>query len=206
MSTLVDPFNITDFNRTDAELESFFLFCTAVAGKKASMISLKLRDFLDGYPGESSPFNKIREMIAENSLENNLCRVSMGKYGLLFRSWTDLASRPEGFLRQATVEQLETVPGIGPKSARFFLVHSRKSAMYAVIDTHMLKFLRDSGYSGVPAGNSPSGKVYPVLEKIVLSHAVSLGMTPADFDLSVWKWYAAGNKGVPEFIGINKTA
>jgi hypothetical protein len=39
----VDPYNITKYNRTEAELECFLLFCIVVAGKTAYIQARKLR-------------------------------------------------------------------------------------------------------------------------------------------------------------------
>ena len=42
----VDPYNITKYNRTKAELECFLLFCIVVAGKTAYIQAQKLDEFL----------------------------------------------------------------------------------------------------------------------------------------------------------------
>lgn len=199
MSTLVDPYAITDYDRSDEALEAFFMFCCAVAGKKAAMIAPKVHRFVEGYEGGGTPFQKVRRMNGEASLDANLRRVSIGKYGLLSRAYTQAVSRPEEFLRTAGIQELQEIPGVGLKTARFFIVHSRAGAEHAVIDTHMLKFLRDSGEPDVPSGNSPPAAAYLRLEKAVLVHAAQRGMTPADFDLVVWRWYEAGNRGMPIF-------
>ena len=46
MMTKIDPYNITNFQRSDAELELFLLFCIVVAGKTAYIQSEKLDLFL----------------------------------------------------------------------------------------------------------------------------------------------------------------
>lgn len=85
------------------------------------------------------------------------------------------------------LEDLEAIPGIGPKTARCFLIHSRPDQQYAGLDTHVLKFLRDKGHE-VPA-STPTGKKYKELEKVFLQYAAESGMTVADFDLAIWNQY-----------------
>ena len=196
---LVDPWSITDHHRSDGGLEAFFLFCTAVANKAAPVISGKLQMFLDGSGLAGTPFEQVRNMLGEGTLYDHLKRVRMGKYGILVRGWQHVTELPVDFLRKAGVDDLEKVPGVGPKTARFFLVHSREYAEHAVIDTHMLKFLRDAGEAGVPTGNFPGAGNYAYLESLVLGHVRRLGLTPADFDLQAWSWYAKGNLGLPPF-------
>lgn len=201
MGTLVDPYQITDYTRDDESLQAMFLFCCAVANKKASSIAPKVHAFLDGYPGNDMPFEKIKRMVADGTLEDNLRRVRMGKYSLLTQGYPQVASYPTDFLRTASLDDLMKIKGVGHKTGRFFLLHNRSSADHAVVDTHMLKFLRDVGEKGVPA-KSPSDHSYPILEKMVLSHAGRLGMTPAEFDIRTWRWYEAGNRGVPDFVSM----
>jgi endonuclease III len=139
----VDPYAITNFSRTDAELETVFVFCCCVAGKKATMISAMVEDFLEncGYTG--TPFERIRAMVREESLVQHLRRARLGKYGLLSRLFTLATAEGTLDLRAATPEELERFPGIGAKTSRFFILHSRAGASVAVIDTHMLKYYPD---------------------------------------------------------------
>lgn len=90
-------------------------------------------------------------------------------------------------LKTCTLEDLESIPGIGPKTARCFLIHSRPNQQYAGLDTHVLKFLRDKGHE-VPKA-TPTGKKYVELEKIFLKYVAESGMSVADFDLLIWNDY-----------------
>jgi thermostable 8-oxoguanine DNA glycosylase len=196
----IDPYKITDYHRNKNQLETFFLFCTAVAGKKATMISDKIYDFLEHSGFHGSPLERVKSMLEKNELTERLKRVSMGKYGLLTRSWHELTRRPKNFLNTAGVEELEELPAVGPKTARYFIVHSRPNTRLAVVDTHMLKFLRDMGHDDIPSGNAASPRHYADLEAKVLAHADKAAMSPQDFDLAVWTWYSKGNRGKPDFI------
>jgi len=196
ISVIVDPFNITNTNRTNDEKEAFLLFCVCVAGKKATMISEKLANFLSLDSSVSSPFQKVRNMIAENSLTENLKKVKMGKYSLIENAFTIIVNSSLN-LNTVTPEELETVPGVGKKTSRFFILHSRENANVAVIDTHILKYLNSIG---VDAGKSvPTGKRYDELEQIMLSESKKMNMSPADFDFKIWSWYASKKTGHPIF-------
>jgi len=45
---MIDPYNITKYNRTDWELEEFALFCILVTGKRADYIAKQLYKMLYG--------------------------------------------------------------------------------------------------------------------------------------------------------------
>jgi DNA repair protein RadC len=118
---MIDPEKITNFNRTDSELEELILFAVLVAGKNARTQALKLHDFL----GENvkQPFKFISSLITADSLIDVMQHHGLGKYNLLEKSFTELIKRfSDGKLRTATVDELEQVPGIGMKTARFFVV------------------------------------------------------------------------------------
>lgn len=192
----IDPFNITDYNRSQEDLEKFLLFCICVAGKKATMISNKLEEFLIDKDENTLPFDYIRKLIVNGSLKNQLERAKMGKYALLSKAF-HLIVNANFDLRNVTAQELEKIPGIGKKTSRFFILHSREKADVAVIDTHMLKYL---AYLGYDAGKIvPSGKKYDEYEQIILAEAKKYNMSPAKLDLSIWSWFASGNQGKPEF-------
>jgi thermostable 8-oxoguanine DNA glycosylase len=64
---------------------------------------------------------------------------------------------------------------------------SRPNENHAIIDTHILKWLKAQGVSNVPKA-TPTAKNYTRLEQEFLSR-VPDGMTPAEFDLQIWKSY-----------------
>ena len=195
---LIDPFQITDFGRGTDDLEVFYLFTAAVAGKKATMIAAKVFELLAGCGHGGSPFERVRRMLGEGSLDDNLRRVRIGKYRLLGASYAAAATDRTLDLATATPDDLERLPGFGKKSSRFLILHSRPDARVAVIDTHMLKYLRAIGTRDVP-DTIPTGADYLRLERVVLGEADRLGLAAADFDLKVWAWYASGKQGTPEF-------
>ena len=90
-------------------------------------------------------------------------------------------------LANATLEQLMGVNGIGPKTAAFFIMHSRKGERRAVLDTHILKWIRGNGFPSAPK-STPSVNQYGKWENIffdlVGKHFPSL--TLAEVDLKLW--------------------
>ena len=60
METLIDPKDITNYNRTDNELQTFWLFCILVAGKNSDTTSRLLTRLLSSKPKDQTPFEYIR--------------------------------------------------------------------------------------------------------------------------------------------------
>lgn len=88
-----------------------------------------------------------------------------------------------------------TIRGVGEKTSRYFLLHSRRDCgRIAVLDTHILKYLRHLGHI-VPKG-LPKGAGYARLEALVIAAADSAGMSMPDFDLAVWSHYASNPGGI----------
>lgn len=195
---MIDPTNITIFNRTEAELQEFLLFCIMVHGKKSSVQAVKLEGFLTylaHVTGCDMPFEmvnyamNIEEEEEESLLYRALQKFKLGQYGRLCRAIEDMIRLPG--LREVTVEQLENCFAIGPKSARFFLVHSRPNQQYAVLDVHILRWLRKQGINAPK--NTPQGKWYEYFEKIFLTFVSKAEESVATFDLKIWNKFAVNS-------------
>ena len=189
MYFLVDPNNITKFDCTDHELQLVLLFWICAAGKKASTAARNLDRMLsygsDRF-GMDEPFKIIRRFGAE--LAESMRIHGIGCYNNKSRSMLDLADK-DFDLKKCSVSDLESVHCIGPKTARCFLIHSRKDARFAGLDTHALKYMREQGFD-VPK-STPSGKKYLDLEAKFLEMADRSGKTPAEFDLDIWRHYSS---------------
>lgn len=198
---MVDPFNVTNFERSLRELEEYFLFCVAVAGKKATMIAGKIDEFLSESRADETPFEYVLRLDFEGRLAERLLEVRLGKYAVLSRAYPLAAAKPG--LVHASSDELEMIPGVGPKTARFFILHTRPDARVAVIDTHVLKYLKSRGHK-VPKG-FPTGQTYARLEALMLEEIDASGMTGAEFDLAVWSHYASnGVSPLPPVPSIRK--
>lgn len=174
---MIDPNQVTNFNRTSAELQEFILFCSVVAGKSARQQAHKLNWFLDTGTGE--PFEKIERM----DLMQRLKESKLGQYNRLHTVFQEIVYLD---LAHCTVEELEAIPGIGKKTSRFFLLHSRPNQNLAVLDTHILAWMKSIGYKNIPKA-TPTGNRYRIIEQWFLNEAKKRKMTPADLDLQIWK-------------------
>ena len=181
---MLDPNFITKFDRTWDELLELWLFSLFVRGKNADVQAKKLDEFvlqMGGLP-------KIMERI--DMVESKLRQVKVGQYGSLTRAIQETLLRLEknqDFLKRASARELEEIHGVGPKTARFFILHSRPKACVAVLDTHILRYLKERSGEKIPRNTPPAGKRYEELEKIFLSYADFYEVDPAAFDLAIWR-------------------
>jgi thermostable 8-oxoguanine DNA glycosylase len=186
---LVDPDNITNFNCSDQELQLVILFWICAAGKKASTSARNLERLLlhgrEKFESEE-PFVIIR--MFGSDLAASMKAHGIGCYNNKSKSMLDLVGKNID-LRSCSVSDLESIIGIGPKTARCFLMHSRRNVRFAGLDTHVLKYMREKGID-VPK-STPSGKKYLELEKIFLDMADRSGKTLAEFDLEIWRHYSS---------------
>jgi endonuclease III len=198
---MIDPAKISNFNLSINELEENILFWVGVANKTAKTISEYLdRLLLDvsGQTGSSfdpnlhSPFELIRNVGSEEAVANLLRKHRFGCFNLKAKSYVQLANGGMD-LRKCTVEDLEAVHGIGPKTARCFMIHTRPNMRLAGLDTHILRFMRDVGLNAPTS--TPTGKKYKYWEEKFLS-IVPEGVSVADYDLAIWNLYrdALGDK------------
>lgn len=191
MDYLVDPHDITDFDLSEAELQTVLLFWIAAAGKKATTAARSLNALLtegrDRF-GVSDPFSILGRF--GDSLAGRMRFHGMGCYNNKSRSMLALAHSGID-LKACSVDDLEAIPGIGPKTARCFLIHSRRGVRHAGLDTHVLKYMREVGFD-VPK-STPTGRKYRELESVFLGLADASGMGLAEFDLAIWKKYESKN-------------
>lgn len=181
MKNKIDPKNITNFQRTDEELESFIIFAIAVAGKKAS----KTADLIAKVLGEAKPDETPFEFIKRIPLEDHLRFWRVGQYKRIVPAITGAMKLN---LRTCTMADLLKIHGIGPKTANFFLLHSRPNHEGAVLDTHILRWMREVHGVKTPK-QTPSGKRYDELEALAreLIGQSFPHLSLADADLFIWK-------------------
>jgi thermostable 8-oxoguanine DNA glycosylase len=187
---MIDPTKITKFNRTREELEELLLFCLIVAGKTAAIQARKLEEFLNTKPAkiiQFSPFELIEYFLSQKLLLKQLQRVKMGQYNRLEKAFKEVINLD---VFNCNIQQLESIPGIGPKTARFYLLHSRPNQKIAVLDTHVLKWLREELKLEAPK-STPSSKKYLELEVAFLKYCQDNGKDPATFDLEIWNKYSS---------------
>ena len=110
----------------------------------------------------------------------------VGKYSVLEKLFIELKERKTD-LNNITIDELESLSGIGKKTSRYFMLYTFKDAGdIAILDRHVLTFLKQKGYE-VP-DNTPSGKQYDNIEKIFLKEFEESGYKSlTEFDLDIWK-------------------
>jgi len=185
---MVDPFDITRYDLKNEELEEYLIFWVLAAGKKATTVSKSLENFLLFWrqkSGKYNPFAVIKHI--GEKLPSELKRFGVGCYNNKAVTLSQLADSDLD-LKKCTLADLEKIKGIGKKTSRCFVIHSRKNQRCAGIDTHVLKYLRSLGHD-VPK-STPSGKKYDQIESIFLQLADKSGLTLSEFDLQIWTKYA----------------
>jgi hypothetical protein len=193
---MIDPSNITNYHLEKNGLEEVVLWWILAAGKNGTTAARCLDLFLSSWSVVSktdSPFNVIRSVDSKTSLPLAMKECGIGCYNNKAKSWRYLANSGID-LKTCTLDDLQSVPGIGPKTARCFLIHSRKNQSYAGLDTHLLKFLRFIGYDAPKS--TPTKKKYDYLEKEFLDIVKKSGKTVAQFDLVIWNYYSKGSSSL----------
>lgn len=179
--------------------ECFLLFTVAVAGKTASIMADKINSVVDNIIDNTQPtslFNIIQKKYYSTNkmhkLEEILKENKTGKYNTILSFITDFIKNNID-IEKCSITELEKLKGIGKKSSRFFALYCRKdiSDNIAVLDTHVLKFLKQHGVKNVPK-TTPNNKLYESLEQDYLwlyKHGDFKG-SKAQFDFAIWE-----NKG-----------
>lgn len=134
-----------------------------------------------------NPFDKIVSYIQKGILREHLKTCGIGQYNRLTRCLEE-SIRNCHHIYSRDLDGIESIYGVGPKTSRFFIVYTKPDQEYAIIDTHVLKYLKELGYD-VPK-TTPTGKKYRELETIFLNEWKKSGLTLTDFDLGIWKRYA----------------
>jgi N-glycosylase/DNA lyase len=78
------------------------------------------------------------------------------------------------------------VSGLGPKQASLFLRNIGYNSDIAVLDVHVLTYMRWTGLTDTSAKSVSTVGKYEKLENAFIEHSYSLGYTPDRFDLAVW--------------------
>ncbi len=139
-------------------------------------------------------------MEMDGTLDFFLRSVKMGQYNRISSAFRGLAHffrydndnmrfHP---VRTVPVRILECIKGVGMKTARFFVMHTRPNQQYACLDTHILQWLGEKGH--IVPKTTPQGDKYLALEKVFLDYCREMGKTPAELDLQIWN--EAHNKKV----------
>jgi thermostable 8-oxoguanine DNA glycosylase len=203
MTTKIDPYNITNYNRTEEELQLFLLFCIVVAGKTAYIQAEKLDQFLSSVnerlmlPDLTKPFQSIKSAEQHGILFEEIKKAKLGQYKKIYSGFKYISER-EYNLNRMTPKILEEIPGVGMKTSRFFLLHSDTfyKDKIAILDTHILKFIKENIDERAPKSTPVIPITYKFWEDRFLLWCEQNNKNVADFDLEVWKSYARTKKSL----------
>lgn len=199
--TKIDPYNITNFNRTEEELQLFLLFCIVVAGKTAYIQAEKLEQFLGSVnerlmmPENVKPFQTLISADHHGILMQEIQEAKLGQYKKIYSAFKYISENKLDLTRM-TPELLELIPGVGMKSSRFFLLHSdiNWQKYIAILDTHILKFIKENIDNRAPKSTPTIKVTYKYWEDVFLHWCEQNNKNVADFDLEVWKSFARTKK------------
>ncbi len=179
-TNLTQPKN---FNRSQYELEEFLIICAFVAGKNSKLQYNKVELLFDILGNELTPFESLRKL-NEDEIMSILKQIKSGQYSRLCKCLYDL-SRSCLDLRTCSTEALESIFGIGMKTSRFFITYSRENSNYAILDTHILAWMRKFDET-IPRATPNNKKQYLALEKIFLEKCAEKNLKPHELDIQLW--------------------
>ncbi len=198
---MIDPKKVTNYKRNKFQLQEWLLYGICVAGKKSEIETVKLDKFLQGCSNKGSattPFNLIRKLLKTSSvifkdgLMEELSKNKIAPYKQRYNSFVDAVTLLPDNLSEVTIDDLQKVRGISTKTSRFFLTHSREDYDEPVIDTHILRFLRDEGHDDVPESTPQNPKVYAKVAKYFSDIAKARKQSITELDLQIWTEYSYG--------------
>lgn len=188
----IDPDNITNYDLDRRGLEEHLIFWILAAGKTArhmAKVHAQLIDMLMARCPAMWPSSCIY-MLDEESLSKFLKSVGCGCFNNKAKSLKSFAERSIYLnLYECEPSDLIKIYGVGPKTARCFILHSRKGARYAGLDTHILKWFRNVLLLDAPMRTPRGERQYRELEIIFLEECDRRGVEPAVLDLEIWKSY-----------------
>ena len=180
---MIQPTQITNFNRSEGELQAFWIFCIMVAGKNSDFAARVVSKLLSQNK-DQNPFSYLRKLTPQG-LHNALVASKCGQYHRISRAISESLDLD---LKTCTLEDLLGVYGVGPKTARFFLLHTRRESECAVLDTHILAWLRDHGVPDAPKTTPQKKETYRQFEQTFLN-LISVyypNCSTAEADLLIW--------------------
>ncbi len=170
------------------ESEARLLFAIVVAGKSEKFARKVIQRFLVDATGEGdTPLKFVKRLHKLDLLEGRIREARTGSYTRISKAFAGVADFD---VATCTIEDLEAVHGIGPKTSRFYLMWTRPGVIYAALDRHVLRWMAYLGYD-VPK-NTPTGRKYLRIEQHFLDEAAERNMTPRDLDAQIWEFYSGG--------------
>jgi thermostable 8-oxoguanine DNA glycosylase len=196
------------YNGTPLQLDKFLLTCIFVAGKNAAVQQKKVDAFVecvrrdlgnytvDGLGILSAIHNSFASSTAVNDAINGwLQEVKAGQYSRITKCIHNLSERVGAGklkLKDTARSSLYRIPGIGLKTASFFMMYTDKNAKdkYACLDTHILKWLNvNYPNESIPDRTPSKPSEYARLENLFLAACKERNKTPSALDFEIWSEY-----------------
>lgn len=186
----IDYNNITKEKRSLEELLLFLLWCTVTPGKKSQTIT----------PAFNSIFTSIKPSDLLNkdgrTITAALRNARIGQYKRLSACWRTISQyKPYGqFYNVHRDELMQNIPGIGPKTASFFVLHSRPYEDIAVLDIHILRYLQQQFPKyPIPEQTPQDLDEYKRLEAMFIGLAAQQDKSVSSLDTEIWQKFSTSN-------------
>jgi endonuclease III len=189
----IDYLNITNYQRNINELLGFLLWCTVTPGKRSDVITPKFNNVIKDV--EPSDLIKCHGKTIKTLLE----KEGIGQYTRILKCWKQIAKeiKPLGRLKYIKRDELIAVDGIGNKTASFFIAHSQPWSEIAVLDVHILRYLKKMFPNYLVPEQTPQDlEEYKRLEYMFLGIAASQNKTPAELDNEIWQSSTISNNTI----------
>ena len=196
-------------NGTDAQLQKLLMTGVVIAGKVARIQQEKLDEFMlqmrnhlvahrdpaANHPPFAQLLSILSLMSGEWKLKQLLLNVKLGKYNLLMQSFPYMARQPLD-LRACTREDLCKIPGVGMKTASFFILFTRPGIRMCCLDTHILQYMAEHKLADNIPRQPRNEKDYLRLEQAFLKYCDEKhpNESVADVDFNIWLARNVGDK------------
>ena len=168
----------------ESDRQWWLIYSIIVAGKSYKFAERAVGKLKGFQRGKQLPFDMIRRLVDHHLLGDALRSASTGNYTRIERALRELVQSKID-IASCSPQDLEAIHGIGPKTARFFILSTRPNYRCAALDIHILRWLGVQGYSVPP--QTPNGRRYAELEQAFLDEADRRGLTPRQLDSEIWE-------------------
>lgn len=178
-----------------------------VFNKNANQTASKLEEFLNwchnidiDHFKTMNHFEVIRNKLKRYSAFDIVSKFRFGNTTVKSKGLEELVNSKLN-LRKCSPEELEKISGFGMKTSRYFILHTRKNARVACLDTHVLQWMKKFPliFGEIKKGQ-PSRKRYLELEKEFLEVCDTSNVTPAKLDLEIWNSQRQGKEVGCNFV------
>lgn len=166
------------------QLQLWLIFSVVVAGKSAKFAEAVILRFVGCLTGRELPFEYFGRL-GDAELDSLVRGIRTGNYSKTTNAFRCMATKKLDLLK-CSIEDLEGIPGVGPKTSRFFIIKTRPWVRCAVLDVHILRWMRANGYPDAPRNTPQNKRLYAYFEKAFLDECDKRQKSPFDFDFEIW--------------------